>query len=175
MIAVGAYIRTLRQERGLSQEELARLLDTSQKQVSRWENGEHRPIGETLHALVLAVQGNTNDVTALLADSGATPEHGEEAARRWLNTHPNDQQAIARFFTRQPPCQVCGETTWRVGATIASFVVGSDGKPQTLGPYRIMLQIVCRTCGHLILFDTGEAPGIDLAAMAAGLGLPAPE
>ena len=37
-------IRELRQRLGLTQIELAERLGTSQRVVTRWENGEHKPI-----------------------------------------------------------------------------------------------------------------------------------
>jgi transcriptional regulator with XRE-family HTH domain len=160
MVAAGAYIRRLRNKLGMSQEDIARALETSQKQVSRWENGEHQPLGAKLNALVALVQGNMSDIMALLSNPSATAEDGERLADTWLNSHLNDQQAIARFFTRQFPCTVCGETTWRVGATITTAIIDPiTHEPKILtGPFRVMLQIVCRTCGHVLLFDTGEIP-----------------
>jgi DNA-binding transcriptional regulator YiaG len=36
-------IRQLRESIGLTQDDFGRLLDVSQKQISRWENGEYKP------------------------------------------------------------------------------------------------------------------------------------
>ena len=76
--------------------------------------------------------------------------------------HPKDQVVIDRFFANQPACHVCNETTWRVGDTVVSPVVGSTGKPDVLrGPFRVTLHIVCSTCNHVLLFDTGDVPEWD--------------
>ena len=40
---IGAFIATVRKENGMTQEQLAELLGTSQKSVSRWENGKTMP------------------------------------------------------------------------------------------------------------------------------------
>lgn len=44
-------LRTIRTERGLSQEALAELVDVSRQTVSKWENGAAYPSGENLAAL----------------------------------------------------------------------------------------------------------------------------
>ena len=41
--SIGAFIRKIRKEKGLTQEQLAELLGTSQRSVSRWENGKTMP------------------------------------------------------------------------------------------------------------------------------------
>lgn len=40
---IGAFIAMVRKEKGLTQEQLAELLGTSQKSISRWENGKTMP------------------------------------------------------------------------------------------------------------------------------------
>lgn len=41
--SIGAFIRQIRKEKGMTQEQLAELLGTSQRSVSRWENGKTMP------------------------------------------------------------------------------------------------------------------------------------
>ena len=36
---IGTFISTVRKEKGLTQEQLAEILNVSQKSISRWENG----------------------------------------------------------------------------------------------------------------------------------------
>lgn len=48
---LGAYIRTLRKERGLSQEALAQALEVSRQAVTKWEDGSSLPSTANLFAL----------------------------------------------------------------------------------------------------------------------------
>ncbi len=43
MINIGETIKTLREEAQLSQDDLAKLIDTSQQSISRWENNVAEP------------------------------------------------------------------------------------------------------------------------------------
>lgn len=40
---IGAFIATMRKEKGMTQEQLAELMGVSQKSISRWENGKTMP------------------------------------------------------------------------------------------------------------------------------------
>jgi transcriptional regulator with XRE-family HTH domain len=40
---IGAFIRMMRKEKGMTQEQLAEMLGVSQRSVSRWENGKTMP------------------------------------------------------------------------------------------------------------------------------------
>lgn len=48
---LGARIRTLRKERGLSQEALAQALEVSRQAVTKWEDGSSLPSTANLFAL----------------------------------------------------------------------------------------------------------------------------
>ena len=61
---IGALIRRLRQERGLTQRELAAALSLSPKTVSKWERGAGCPDVSLLEALSGALQVN---IPALLS------------------------------------------------------------------------------------------------------------
>lgn len=50
-IKTGRFISALRKEKGLTQEELGRIIGVSNKTVSRWENGNYMPDIEILHIL----------------------------------------------------------------------------------------------------------------------------
>ena len=65
---LGARIRTLRKERGLSQEALAQALEVSRQAVTKWEDGSSLPsTGESLRALGLFA-------SVPLAELTGTPE-----------------------------------------------------------------------------------------------------
>lgn len=53
---IGPTIRVWREQRGLSQSELARRLGTSQSAVSRWEHGHDEPRVSTLAAILRACE-----------------------------------------------------------------------------------------------------------------------
>ena len=62
MYKFGNYICRLREEKNLTQAELAARLDVSDKTVSKWENGQAFPRIETLEALALALDTTVEDI-----------------------------------------------------------------------------------------------------------------
>lgn len=82
--AVGAYFRTLRERKGVSQEALGRLLDVSGKQIYNWERGNHKPGSEALVGLMGILGGSVEHLRQLFRD-GATEQQGEELAYKWLS------------------------------------------------------------------------------------------
>jgi transcriptional regulator with XRE-family HTH domain len=63
---IGARMRERRLELGLKQREVADRIpgSTEGKDVSRWENGKHRPQGDTLEALAQALETDVEDLYA---------------------------------------------------------------------------------------------------------------
>jgi transcriptional regulator with XRE-family HTH domain len=63
---IGARMKELREGRGLTQREFADLLPgkTEGKDVSRWENGKHRPSPDTLSAIADALETTVADLHA---------------------------------------------------------------------------------------------------------------
>lgn len=62
MYKFGNYICRLREEKNLTQAELAARLDVSDKTVSKWENGQAFPRIETLEALAMALETTVEDI-----------------------------------------------------------------------------------------------------------------
>ncbi len=58
--AIGAKIRERRKALGLSQEELARMIGTVQKQVSRYETGENSPTSDVIIELTYALDASAD-------------------------------------------------------------------------------------------------------------------
>ena len=79
------YLRTLREDRGLSQEDIGRDAGVKGKQVYRWERGESEIPSSGLMAFLKAVQGSLAQFQALFEDEHATAEDGALAARKWLS------------------------------------------------------------------------------------------
>ncbi len=77
---LGARIRTLRKERGLSQEALAQALEVSRQAVTKWEDGSSLPSTANLFALSgffgvpLAELTGTPEVAALPSSASAMSE-----------------------------------------------------------------------------------------------------
>ena len=86
--AAGAYLRTLREWHNLTQEDIARALGASSKQVSRWENGESNPSSTMLAAFCQLVQGSANHLNTLLTNPHVTELDGKNLAGQWLSQSP---------------------------------------------------------------------------------------
>lgn len=101
---IGARIKELREERHLTQRELADQLPgkTEGKDISRWENGKHRPTPDTLSAIADALGTNVADLHAgPVADRperGPTPDPFAAATKSNGDAHAvliNDYQREA--------------------------------------------------------------------------------
>ena len=75
----GAFIRTRRSEKGLSQQELARSLHVTREAVSKWENGRGFPDVSLLQNLAESLEVSVSDL--LLGELG---ERDEEALYSWI-------------------------------------------------------------------------------------------
>jgi transcriptional regulator with XRE-family HTH domain len=119
--AVGSYLKTLRQIKGLSQEAVGRILNVSSKQVSNWERGIHVPAAQALGMLFQSVGGSFQDIFELLSNAHSTVDDGQLLAERWLSTrhvlsHRLDKtkDAIGAYLTvfldslNQTPDQIAG-------------------------------------------------------------------
>lgn len=72
-VKIGKFISELRRERGLTQEQLAEKLGTSNKTISRWENGNYMPPVEMLMELSKFFEVSINELL-----SGKRLEREEE-------------------------------------------------------------------------------------------------
>ena len=68
MQAVGRYLRKLRADRRLTQEEAASLVGLTAKTIERWEAGKHEPRLTELSAYVHAIGGSVTAAVRLLVD-----------------------------------------------------------------------------------------------------------
>lgn len=73
----GQRIRELRTEQHLSQEQLAALIDTSQRQVSKYETGSNDPTAHVLDLLANALE-TTTDYLIGRTDSPVLPLLGRQ-------------------------------------------------------------------------------------------------
>jgi transcriptional regulator with XRE-family HTH domain len=84
MEAAGAYLRVLRDARGLTQGDIADQLGVSLKTVQRIEGGEGRTLATTLAAFIDIVRGSPQQVQQLIVAPNGTAEDGERVAQEWL-------------------------------------------------------------------------------------------
>lgn len=88
--AAGAYLRTLRSWHKLTQDDIAKALGVSSKQVSRWENGESDPSSTMLAAFCKLVHGSAIHLNALLTNPHVTELDGKNLAGQWLARSPSE-------------------------------------------------------------------------------------
>ena len=55
-------IKKMREQRGLTQKQLADLIGVAQQHVSRWENGNHRPSIDILMKIAEILNCNISDL-----------------------------------------------------------------------------------------------------------------
>lgn len=82
--AVGAYLKTLREHQGLSQNSVGEKLKLSGKQVYNWEKGASVPSGDAMVRLIAILGGSIQHLSQLF-DEKATVEDGVLLAKRWLS------------------------------------------------------------------------------------------
>lgn len=101
MQAAGAYLRALRVESGLTQDEVADRLRIADLTLRRWEQGYNRPGLASLTALLDLLKGQIAHFQQLLTDKKATADDGAELARRWIRERTLEQfDAESRAMTK---------------------------------------------------------------------------
>jgi transcriptional regulator with XRE-family HTH domain len=84
LVAVGSYLRRLREQHGMSVTKVAGVLDTSEAQIRKIERGSVDTRGSMLVNYCELVKGDLGDVAQLMLSEQATAEHGVRLAERWL-------------------------------------------------------------------------------------------
>lgn len=85
MIAIGAYLETLRKHHGWTRADVAVRLCTHESQIERVENGKHDTRSSLLFALVHLVGGDLEQVSKLVLDKNATEKDGQREALTLLD------------------------------------------------------------------------------------------
>ncbi|MEE1505122.1 MAG: helix-turn-helix transcriptional regulator, partial [Acutalibacteraceae bacterium] len=68
MYKFGNYICKLRENKNLTQTELARILDVSDKSISKWENGQAFPRIETFEKLAVSLDTTVENIFSASKD-----------------------------------------------------------------------------------------------------------
>jgi transcriptional regulator with XRE-family HTH domain len=80
-VAVGAYLRYLREAQGLKATEVAEKIGTNQSQVWRIDNWQSDTRSSLLFRYIRAVNGDANDVEMLINNREATQSDGITLAK----------------------------------------------------------------------------------------------
>lgn len=99
---LGARIRTLRKERGLSQEALAQALEVSRQAVTKWEDGSSLPSTANLFAL-------SGFFGVPLAELTGTPDGNAPAS---ISEKTRDKRIFQRMF------RLSAALIWRQTSTL---------------------------------------------------------
>jgi transcriptional regulator with XRE-family HTH domain len=92
--SIGDRIAQRRRERGLNQAELAELIDTSQRQVSKYETGINIPSGEVLGRIADALDVSADWLIGRISADGLTDT--ERELIRAVRQLPEDKQDRVR-------------------------------------------------------------------------------
>lgn len=84
MRAVGAYLRALRENQGLSQGKLAEMVGVAGNTIWRIEAGKQEPRADALAAILTAVHGRIEHIQELISSDVATLIDGERLAQERL-------------------------------------------------------------------------------------------
>jgi transcriptional regulator with XRE-family HTH domain len=84
MEAAGSYLRTLREQAGVTRSSIARTLGTSSSQIERIEEGRIETRASLLLAFVRVVGGSAEHLTELVLSRSASAAEGRDWALRWL-------------------------------------------------------------------------------------------
>ena len=95
-VAVGAYLRYLRETKGLQAIDVAEKIGTNQTQVWRIENWKSDTRGTLLFKLIKAVGGDVNDVDLLINNPDATQADGETLAKLRLSRKSSLEERMKR-------------------------------------------------------------------------------
>lgn len=93
MYEIGSRIRKYREDRGLSQKQLAKLIGVSNSRVSNWEQGLNRPDADIIADICRALQVSPSD----LLDVRLSPDELNDQERKVIKayrTKTDLQQAV---------------------------------------------------------------------------------
>jgi transcriptional regulator with XRE-family HTH domain len=100
--AVGAYIRYLRQHKGMSATRLAADLDTSEGQIRSIEKGRTDTRTSMMANILSLLGGDMTDVAYLILSDAATEETGRRLAAQWLQAHGDQAAEQAQRVAESP-------------------------------------------------------------------------
>ena len=93
MNAVAVYLRTLRGELGLTQEQAAVGAGFSAKTLERWEAGSHEPTITNLKRIVVALHGSVVEAVYLMLNE-STEDDARQTALAWARLSSDERAQI---------------------------------------------------------------------------------
>lgn len=101
-VRIGKFLAELRREKELTQEQLAEKLGTSNKTISRWENGNYMPPVEMLMEISKFFEVGINEIlSGKRLDETETRSAAEENLKDVLADSPFSLEDRKRYFTKK--------------------------------------------------------------------------
>ncbi|MBQ7884725.1 MAG: helix-turn-helix transcriptional regulator [Clostridia bacterium] len=102
-------LKELRQQRGLTQKEVAKVVNYSQNLISTWENGSHEP---SISALITLANFFNVSVDYLVKNDSNVPKEINDSTYIKVNKHlsPNQQACIKDLIDLDEPLCVQAKT-----------------------------------------------------------------
>lgn len=101
-VKTGKFLSELRRERGLTQEQLAEKIGTSNKTISRWENGNYMPPVEMLMVLSEFYGVSINEIlSGRRLDQNEAQSAAEENLKSVLEESPFSLEEKKNYFTQK--------------------------------------------------------------------------
>ena len=96
--AAGAYIARLRTEAKLSRFALARMVNTSDSNMMRIEQGDQEPRGALLGLIVRKLNANADDLFDLFLNSDIDEQEGIERAESWIDKRTTSKSKSQEMY-----------------------------------------------------------------------------
>ena len=117
-IKIGKFLAELRREKGLTQEQLAEKLGTSNKTISRWENGNYMPPIEMLCELSAFYGVSINEIlSGKRLDKREEKQAAEENLKDALSVSAFSLEERKAYFTKK------WKSEHRFGMTLQMLVI----------------------------------------------------
>lgn len=124
-IKIGKFLAELRRERELTQEQLAEKLGTTNKTISRWENGNYMP---PVEMLVLLSEFYGVSINELLSgkrlEQPEEKQAAEENLKEVLTVSAFTVEERKKYFTKKWKKEHSFELTIRMLACLAGVIIG---------------------------------------------------
>lgn len=124
-VKIGRFLAELRHERNLTQEQLAEQLGTSNKTISRWENGNYMPPLEMLMELSEFYSVSINEIlSGKRLGSNEIQSAAEENLKETLRASAFTVEERKAFFTKKWKCEHTFELTLVMIILLSAVVFG---------------------------------------------------
>ncbi|MDE6728338.1 MAG: helix-turn-helix domain-containing protein [Oscillospiraceae bacterium] len=144
-IKIGKFLAELRRERELTQEQLAQRLGTSNKTISRWENGNYMPPVEMFIELSEFYGVSINEIiSGKRLEEPEEKQAAEENLKEVLSVSAFTVEERKKYFTKKWKTEHSFGLTIRMLACLAIVIIGL-----------FLEEIIIVLVGEFICFATG--------------------